>query len=325
MSLSAAVSRKACAFRALTWGFGCDRRGTIAVFIAAAAIPLIGALGLATDVARGYLVKSRLHQALDAAALAGGKDIQGETRDADIQKFFTANFPSGYMDATLTPLVITPSADNASLTVSASATVPTTFMRVLGFSEVTVAAETQVTKALSPALDLVLSIDLSGSMGSPMTKIEAARQAANDLVDALFGSATTSPTTTIDGVTYNLLNIGLVPWNSAVNINERGKPAFSTTATVTETVPTYTNPITGQTGRTTRYRPNSSPSVPLFTSPTSSWNGCVFARYVDDGNNTKDGDLSLGLGSLGLGSGSAAWVAYEIPGSGGDDDDDDDD
>ena len=71
-----------------------DQRGNVAVIVGAAIIPLVGALGLATDTARGYLVKARLSQALDAAALAGGKVYFSTQRDADIKKYFAANFPS---------------------------------------------------------------------------------------------------------------------------------------------------------------------------------------------------------------------------------------
>ena len=74
--------------------FRLDQRGSVAVIVGAAIIPLIGALGLATDTARGYLVKARLSQALDAAALAGGKVYFSTQRDADIKKYFAANFPS---------------------------------------------------------------------------------------------------------------------------------------------------------------------------------------------------------------------------------------
>ena len=56
--------------------FAGNRRGSIAVFLAVATIPLIGFLGAATDAARGYMVKARLSQALDAA---GGDVPRHET------------------------------------------------------------------------------------------------------------------------------------------------------------------------------------------------------------------------------------------------------
>src|SRR5690606_18810747 len=151
-----------------------DEEGAVAVLVAAAIIPLIGALGLATDTARGYMVKARLSQALDAAALAGGKNIFGTDRDADIQMFFDANFPPGTLGADVSALAITVNADKTVLGISATATINTTFMRVLGLNELTVAASTEVSRQIDQ-LDVVLSIDTSGSMGSPYSKIEGAR------------------------------------------------------------------------------------------------------------------------------------------------------
>ncbi len=78
-----------------------DRRGAVAVFLTFAIVPMIGFIGIATDTARAYLVKSRLSSALDAAGLAGGYSFFLNTRDADIQMFFDANFPTGYMGATI--------------------------------------------------------------------------------------------------------------------------------------------------------------------------------------------------------------------------------
>ncbi len=52
--------------------FRLDRRGAVAVFLALAIIPMIGFVGIATDTARAYLVKSRLSSALDAGATLPG-------------------------------------------------------------------------------------------------------------------------------------------------------------------------------------------------------------------------------------------------------------
>ncbi|MBL8834894.1 MAG: hypothetical protein JNL66_01560, partial [Alphaproteobacteria bacterium] len=68
------------------WG---DRRGTVFVFIGAAVIPIVASMGVALDSARGYLVRSRLSQALDAAGLAGGRVFDSATRDDDIRMFFS--------------------------------------------------------------------------------------------------------------------------------------------------------------------------------------------------------------------------------------------
>jgi Flp pilus assembly protein TadG len=284
-----------------------DEQGAVAVLVAVAAIPLIGALGLATDTARGYIVKARLSQALDAAALAGGKNMFGTDRDADIEMFFDANFPPGFMGATVSPLAIEDNDDKTVLSVNATATIDTTFMRVLGFDDLTVAAATEVSRQIDQ-LDVVLSIDTSGSMGSPYSKIESARDAAKDLVGILFGSNTVSPTVTIEGVTYDLLNIGVVNWNAKVNVTV-ADVAYDSALTTSETVTSFTNPVTGA-AQDQLYFANNSP-VPLLSPPDADWQGCVYARYTGDStstsDNTNDADMSLGQVTVG----TKEWLGWE--------------
>lgn len=288
-------------FAMLVADFAADRRGTVAAFMAAAIIPLIGALGLATDAARGYMLKSQLSSALDAAALAGGKVMFSANRDADIGMYFGANFPANYMDSTVTGPTITVNADQTVLRLEAQATINTTFMRVLGFDTLTIAAATEVTRAID-MLDLVISIDVTGSMGSPMTKIEGARDAATNLVNILYGSNTTSPTYEVDGTTYYLLNIGVVPWNAKVNIAvtdpTTGLPVpydASQTQVIGPGDPGYVssfiNPITGAPG--VLYKVNNTP-VPLLRAPPAGWKGGVYARYIGDDDNANDADLTIG-------------------------------
>lgn len=284
--------------------FAADRRGTVITFIAVAIVPLIGALGLATDAARGYMVRSQLSSALDAAALAGGKVMFSANRDADIAMFFKANFPDGYMGSTVTGPVISTNADSTKLKLTASAVISTTFMHVLGFQTMTVAAETEVTRAVD-MLDLVITIDMSGSMGQPMTKIAGARDAANTLVGILYGSNTVSPTYTVDSTTYNLLNIGLVTWNAKTNVTINGGPAYNPALTTTVTVPSFTNPVTGV-AQTVLYKVNNSP-VLFLRDPGVGWKGCVYARYVGDGSNTNDADLQIGSITVG----GKYWPAYD--------------
>ncbi|MHA1572185.1 MAG: TadE/TadG family type IV pilus assembly protein, partial [Alphaproteobacteria bacterium] len=69
-----------------------DTGGASFVFVAAAIGPLVGFVGLSTDAARGYLVKARLSQALDASGLAGAQStFDTSLLQADILKYFNAN------------------------------------------------------------------------------------------------------------------------------------------------------------------------------------------------------------------------------------------
>ncbi|MBL8660573.1 MAG: hypothetical protein JNM75_12550 [Rhodospirillales bacterium] len=170
---------------------GADHRGGVAVFMAISLIPILGLMGVATDTARAYIVKSRLSSAVDAASLAGGQIFFSAHRDDDIRMFFDANFPSGYLGASVDGPNIVADEAHEKVAVTATATVPTTFMRLFGYDDVDVYAAAEVTRKMQ-ALDVVLSIDISGSMNSAAPgggrRIDAAKTAAYELIDILFGA-----------------------------------------------------------------------------------------------------------------------------------------
>ena len=273
-----------------------DRRGAVAVFVALAAIPLIGFVGIGTDTARAFMVKSRLSSAVDAAGLAGGRSFFQATRDADIEMFFDVNFPAGYMGATVSGPTYTVDEVNEKIAISASATVPTAFMRLFGFETVTVSAEAEITRQME-MLDVVLAIDMSGSMDSSAgstSRIEAARTAATTLINILFGN----------NGTKDLLQIGLVPWSAKVNVMRDGE-AYDSTATTNLTVPSFTNPETGA-SQDLVYYANNSP-VPLLAAPPADWEGCVYTRFIDDLDPQTDADDLFGPVSVA----AADWPAWQ--------------
>jgi Flp pilus assembly protein TadG len=187
-----------------------DRRGSVAWLMAGAIVPLVAAIGLSVDGARGWLVKSRLSQAIDAAGLAGGRVISSDSRDADIQMFFNANFPPNFMQAEVDGPHISVDPDETTITINARATIPTTFMRVVGINELTVSANT-VVERMDRGMELALVIDNTGSMyqmSAGVRKIDAVKDAAKILVNALYGSRETVPN----------LWVSVVPYVATVNI-----------------------------------------------------------------------------------------------------------
>lgn len=274
-----------------------DHGGAVAVYLAFAIIPIIGFVGIGTDTARAYMVKSRLSSALDAAGLAGGKAFFSPTRDEDIEMFFNANFPAGYMDATVSGPLVTIDTENETISLTASASIPTTFMHLLGHNSITVASDTEVTRQIE-MLDVVLAIDMSGSMsssaGSGQSRITAAREAALLLVDILFGNSGNK----------DLLKIGLVPWNAKVNITIDGS-IYDPGATITQPVGAFTNPETG-TNQSEVYFANNSP-VPLLSPPPANWKGCVYSRFIDDVNPDTDADIFMPP----LSTASTDWPAWQ--------------
>ncbi len=194
--------------RSFLGAFWRDRRGVVAMVAALAIIPVFAALGLAVDGARGYMLKSKLSYAVDAAGLAGGRAFETELREQDILMFFEANFPSGYMDSEVVGGApnVTFDDDANTVTIEAAATMPTRFMNIAGISEMTVTAKTVIQRHL-PGMELVLVMDNTGSMRSG-GKIDAMKDAATALINILYG----------DRETVDNFWVGLVPYSATVNI-----------------------------------------------------------------------------------------------------------
>ncbi len=185
--------------------FQADDTGGTAIFMSVGMLILVASIGTAIDTGRGYLVRSHLSQALDAAALAGGRVVFASNRDSDIRMFFNANFPANYLSATISGPTISVDANGENIILAATATVPTTFMRVVGFNTMTIKAQTTV-KRTNRGMELVLVMDNTGSMAG--SKITAMKAAATNLVNILYGS----------NETQNNFWIALVPYVATVNI-----------------------------------------------------------------------------------------------------------
>ncbi|MEQ8710765.1 MAG: pilus assembly protein TadG-related protein [Rhodospirillales bacterium] len=273
------------------------RRGATALFLGFATIPLFGFVGLAVDASRGYMVKSRLSHALDAAGLAGGRVFFSATRDADISMYFDVNFPPGYMDSTVVGPLIQAVNDDELLLLEARATIPTRFMHLFNIDTLTVSATAEV-KRRTQIIEVVMAIDMSGSMtssaGGGQSRIQAARSAATEMINILYG----------DNATKDLLKIGLVPWNAKVNVRQEGI-SYDSALTTSVTVPDFVNPLTGSV-QSQLYYANNSP-VPLLSAPPSNWRGCVFNRYLDNGIADDDADIHL----YGYSSPTGDWQGWE--------------
>ena len=150
-------------------------KGQVVIIFAISLIVLIGMVGLAIDSGRGYAVKAKLSAAVDAASIAAGRALAagGGANDptanatAAATKFYYANFPNNYLGATpAAPGVVVQHLANGSwqVTVTGSANMPRTFMRIFGQNQVAVAA---VGQAVRRDTDLILVLDTTGSLGPP--------------------------------------------------------------------------------------------------------------------------------------------------------------
>ncbi len=186
------------------WNIFFAEQGSVMPVIGILVVALIGSSGAAIDTGRGQLVKAKLSSSLDAAGLAAASTVSTVALQAETEKYLNANF-NGYMGATIIDVGIEPNADNTIFTLSATAEVPTSFMKIMGMDKITVVAESEITRA-SSGLELVMVLDNTGSMSG--SKLTSLKSAATTLVNILYG----------DQTTVEDLWIGLVPFSQAVNV-----------------------------------------------------------------------------------------------------------
>jgi len=271
------------AVRALTRNFLPANAGNIAMIYALALLPSLAAVGSAIDLTRALVVKMRLGEALDAAALAVGGSVGLTEADmtAKAQKFFYANYPDEEL-GTVTALNVSSSGENNNIVkVSGTARVDTTFMGLFGIQYLDVSVNVEVTRE-SKGLEISLVLDNTGSMGSN-GKIQALKTATNELIGILFG----------DQSAPSYLKMSLVPFSQTVKV---------------DTTMFLNNGWMDTNGQSTNARLNFNSNMYAFavwaTMSNKSWGGCLVARpngleETDDPPSASDPD--------------SLWVPYFEP------------
>jgi Flp pilus assembly protein TadG len=168
-----------------------NQRGFVLVYMAATLALLLLASGLAVDSGRAYVVKAQLSKAVDGAALAAARSLNSGNPRAEAAQIFKANFPPGYMGTSTVsdPTAATDffsSTVNAAtgvntVTVNASAILPTTFMRIASINNMTIASTGEATRRM---VDLSLVLDVSSSIGPQWSAVRDSARAFINAFDA---------------------------------------------------------------------------------------------------------------------------------------------
>jgi Flp pilus assembly protein TadG len=252
-----------------------DQSGNVAMLFGLLVIPLAAMIGLAVDFGHVYSVTSHTQAALDAAALAAGRAAQlnSSTAVTSASTAATAFFNQGKpQDVVSSTLQFSANSSNTAFTVTATSWVRTPFLSVLnsiaqkstpsgapaacqtnGFACVVISST--ATAALCPSstctgnssggsnVEVAMMLDVTGSMCSPCTKIQAVQSAAKDLIDIVVWS---------DQSQY-YSHVALAPFAEAVNVGTvlaplvRGIPTVNTSATPqTFTTAAVLNDVTQQ-------------------------------------------------------------------------------
>jgi Flp pilus assembly protein TadG len=141
-----------------------SRRGFVFIFFAMSLLVLVSLAGLAIDTARGVVAKAEVSRVVDATALAEAKTVRaGLDKAEEVARAIAAlNGIEPDETETLTlPTPVTNADGEVLIEVSATRQISTTFMRVLGETQMTVQSTAEATV---PPVDIVLVIDQSQSM-----------------------------------------------------------------------------------------------------------------------------------------------------------------
>lgn len=189
--------------------FAGDRAGNFAMLTALAAVPILGAAGLAVDYANTSRMKVELQQALDAAVLAvaqrGDNISEAEARQV-ASAYLTGNLANAYTDMQVLR-------DGTAVTLSARTSVPLAFGGLFGYDKWPVRAASTADMAFA-SYEIALVLDTTGSMQGG--KLKAMKDAVIGLIDDLSAR--------VDD--RERLKFALVPFSSFVNVGSQFGPRY---------------------------------------------------------------------------------------------------
>ena len=200
-------------------GFSADQRGGIAIWFAAALLPISLLVGAATDYRRIEVMRAAMQDSADAAVLAGAKAyLAADTTDP--QRLAAAQAAAGSilrgnsgahpdMLRDLTWSVGHASDGGGELVLTSKAEVPLAFGGLFGKTAMPV--EVQSASLVELRLEVALVLDTTGSM-SINNRIGRLKTATENLIGQLDAAARQSSRT-------NPLKIALVPYSNTVRVS----------------------------------------------------------------------------------------------------------
>lgn len=234
-----------------------DENGGVAIISALCLTMLVVAAGMSTDLGRSQILKFRLNQATDSAALAAASadnNLTVQQRTQLAQRFYHLN--AGNIDNTQEietgDAVINfngTSNSNAGqvVQVRSSGTTQTNFIKLAGTNTVNVNALSEATvQRDNPSLDIILSLDTTGSMNTidcpvftnrgictsrefaGLARIQQVKGAVENFTNKLFNGRIDADNYAISNVFFNTRVRDTTSWTSNYNAIMR---SFSTLTT----------------------------------------------------------------------------------------------
>jgi Flp pilus assembly protein TadG len=247
-----------------------DRSASVVPLLALAAIPITGLIGASVDYSRAAAIQTSLQAAADSTSLAMAKSASSLSSQ-QLQTNGTAYFRALFTrtDAATPTLSISYSTTGGSqVVVSATSSVSTMFMGIMGFRQLPIFASSTSTWG-NNRLRVALVLDNTGSMteGSPTTKISALKTATHNLLEQLHTAAANN------GDVY----VSIIPFTKDVNVGASNYDQSWIDWTDWDSK-NGSNVKTGQTCTQSWWGQSCQNTYTWTPASHSTWNGCVTDR-----------------------------------------------
>jgi Flp pilus assembly protein TadG len=188
--------------RSFIWRFLRNQRGNVFILTALGILMLVAVAGAAIDLGRQQLLRARIQQSTDAAALAAGS-LQSPYSDPAQTAQFRRDTANRYFNLNFAPSYLgfqrpTPAINiGSNITVSGEGSLASNFVSNVGVTELQASGSTTVTSEPSSHndRDVVLVIDESGSTGAKVsgstTRIDIEKAALLAMLDNIFPATPT--------------------------------------------------------------------------------------------------------------------------------------
>jgi len=185
-----------------------DRRANVAVTFTLATIPIVGFVGSAVDYSHANSLKAKMQSAIDATALMMSKTAATQTQaqlQAAANNYFKALFTRPEAQNVQVNVTYT-SASGSEIIATATATMATDFMGIMGYPNLNISVSSTVNWG-NKRLRVALALDNTGSMASA-GKMTALKTATKNLLTQLQNVASRN------GDIY----VSIIPFSKDVNV-----------------------------------------------------------------------------------------------------------